>query len=110
MIKLVYCVTKKPGMTDEEFFHYWKTIHGALGARIPGLRKLVQSHRLAISDDAHPPDYDGMAELYFDDAEALLRARQSREWKAATADEAHFIDPNKVAYFVSREIVILDNL
>ena len=23
MIKLVYCITKKAGLTDEEFFHYW---------------------------------------------------------------------------------------
>ena len=24
MIKLVYCITKKVGLTDEEFFHYWE--------------------------------------------------------------------------------------
>jgi len=35
MIKLVYCITKKAGLTDEEFFHYWENIHGPLGARIP---------------------------------------------------------------------------
>ena len=33
---LVYCITKKPGMTDEEFFSYWKDVHGPIGARIPG--------------------------------------------------------------------------
>ena len=36
MIKLVYCITKKPGLTDEEFFHYWEHVHGPIGARIPG--------------------------------------------------------------------------
>lgn len=77
MIKLVYCITKKPGLTDEEFFHHWKNVH------------------------------DGIAELWFDSEEALLAARQSREWKASREDEANFIDPGKVAYFVSDEHTIL---
>jgi uncharacterized protein (TIGR02118 family) len=106
MIKLVYCITKKPGMSDEEFFRYWKDVHGPLGARIPGLRKFVQSHRLTVFGDKNRPDYDGMAELWFDDVEALLAARQSQEWRASTEDEANFIDHSKVAYFVSAEHAI----
>ena len=54
MIKLVYCITKKPGLTDEEFFHYWQNIHGPIGARIPHLRKLTQSHRITIPGDSSP--------------------------------------------------------
>ena len=108
MIKVVYCITKKAGLSDEEFFHYWENVHGAIGARIPLLRKLIQSHRLTVPGDGRRPDYDGMAELWFDDMEALLAARQSPEWKAATEDEEKFIDHSKVAYFVSEERVILD--
>jgi len=106
MIKLVYCVRKKPGLSDTEFFDYWKNIHGVIGARIPRLRRLVQSHRLAVPGDKYQPDYDGMAELWFEDMEALLAARESAEWKAATEDEANFIDHANVAYFVSEEHVI----
>ena len=51
-----------------------------------------------------------MAELWFDDIDALLKARQSPEWQASHADEANFIDHSKVAYFVSEEHVILDQL
>jgi hypothetical protein len=36
----------------------------------------------------------------------LLAARKSSEWKASSEDEANFIDPGKVAYFVSEEHVI----
>jgi uncharacterized protein (TIGR02118 family) len=110
MIKLVYCITKKEGLTDEEFFRYWKDIHGPIGARIPGLHRLVQSHRLTIDGDEHRADYDGMAELWFDSVKALLAARQSPEWKAASRDEAHFIDRKRVAYFVTEEHTILDEL
>jgi hypothetical protein len=31
MIKVVYCVTKKSGLTDEEFFLYWEKFHGPIG-------------------------------------------------------------------------------
>ncbi len=55
MIKLVYCITKKLDLTDEEFFHYWKNIHGPSAARIPHLRRLVQSHRLTIPGDNTVP-------------------------------------------------------
>jgi len=107
MIKLVYCITKKPGMSDEEFFHYWEKIHGPIGARIPGLRKLVQSHRLRVPGDSRPHDYDGMAELWFDDLAALLAARATPEWRASGEDEANFIDHRRVAYFIAEERVIL---
>ena len=103
MIKLVYCISKKPGMSDEAFFAYWYQIHGPIGARIPGLRRLVQSRRVPVPGDARPAEYDGMAELWFDDMPALLAARASAEWQASSADETNFIDPQRTAYFVSEE-------
>lgn len=106
MIKLVYCITKKSGLTDEEFFRYWKDVHGPIGARIPYLRRLVQSHRRVVAGDMYQHDFDGIAELWFDDEEALLAARESVEWKASREDEKNFIDPSKVAYFVSTEHTI----
>lgn len=109
MIKLVYCITKKAGLSDEEFFRYWENIHGPIGARIPRIRRLVQSRRLIVPGDKHRPDYDGMAELWFDNVEDLLAARQSPEWKVSSEDEANFVDHSNVAYFVSEERVILDN-
>jgi uncharacterized protein (TIGR02118 family) len=108
MIKLVYCITKKPGMTDEQFSRYWKDVHGPIGARIPRLRRLVQSHRVTVAGDKYQPDYDGMAELWFDDAQSLLAARQTPEWEASVQDEVNFIDHSKVAYFVAEEQIILD--
>ena len=108
MVKLVYCITKKAGLADDEFFRYWKDVHGPIGARIPGLRKLVQSHRLISPGVTSRAGFDGVAELWFDNWEALLAARQSREWQESSEDEANFIDPSKVASFVSEEHIILD--
>jgi uncharacterized protein (TIGR02118 family) len=104
MVKLVYCITKKATLTDEEFFDYWKNVHGPIGSRIPRLRKLVQSHRLAVA--GFRADYDGVAELWFDSLEDLQAARQSPEWKGSSEDEVNFIDYSKVALFVSEEHTI----
>jgi len=108
MIKVVYCITKKAALSDEQFFRYWKDVHGSVGSRIPGLRRLVQSRRIAIPGDTRLPDYDGVVELWFDDEAALLAARQSAEWKASTADEANFIDQSRVAYVVTKEHTVID--
>ena len=103
MIKVVYCITKKPGLTDAEFFDYWQNVHGPIGARIPGLRRLAQSHSVRLPGDARPGDFDGMAELWFDSVEALLAARQTPEWRRSSEDEQNFIDHSRVAYFVAEE-------
>jgi uncharacterized protein (TIGR02118 family) len=108
VIKLMYCITKKQGLTDDEFFQYWRNVHAPIGARIPGLRKLVQSHRLVLPGDQYHPDYDGVAELWFDSVESLLAARRSEEWTASTSDEENFVDHSKVAYLVTEEHIILD--
>jgi uncharacterized protein (TIGR02118 family) len=106
MIKLVYCFKKKAELSDQEFFDYWKNVHAPIGARIPGVRRFVQSRRLSIPGDKTPGDFDGMVELWFENVEALLSARRSQEWQASTADEQNFIDHSKVAYFVSEEHII----
>jgi len=36
MIKVVYCISKKAGLTDEEFFRYWQDVHGPLGGGFRG--------------------------------------------------------------------------
>lgn len=110
MIKVVYCITRKAELSEDEFFHYWKCVHGAIGARIPGLRRLVQSHRVAVPGDTRSSDFDGVAELWFDNVDALLAARQSPEWRASTEDEKNFINHKRVAYLVAEEHVILETV
>jgi uncharacterized protein (TIGR02118 family) len=108
MVKLVYCITRRPGMSLEEFSRYWRDVHGPLGRRIPGLRRLVQSHRTPHRGDMPAPAFDGMAELWFDDIATLEAARRSPEWRASSADEVHFIDHTRTAIFLTEEHEIPD--
>ncbi len=103
MIKLVYCITRRPDLSPDEFLRYWREVHAPIGARIPGVKRLVHSRAIDVPGDARSGDFDGMVELWFESIGALLKARRSEEWRTSTADEANFIDHAKVAYFVTEE-------
>jgi uncharacterized protein (TIGR02118 family) len=90
-------------MSDQDFDNYWRDVHGHIGARIPGLRRLVQSRAVRIPADARQPDFDGVAELWFEDEAALVRARASQEWQQSTQDEANFLDRSSTRYAVTEE-------
>ncbi len=109
MIKLVYSFRKRPDLSDAAFLQYWQNVHTPLGIAMPGIRRLIQSRTVRHDSDPFPPAYDGMVEIWFDDWEALGRARVSREWALSTDDEANFIEPGTAAYFITEERTVLDS-
>jgi len=107
MIKLVFTVRRKPGMSREDFQRYWYDQHGPLvrsRAEALRIRRYVQTHLLegelngylARSRGSEPERYDGVAELWWDSMEDYLAAGTSPEGRAAAAellkDERSFID------------------
>lgn len=111
MVKLIYCISKKPEMSVEEFQTYWRETHAPIAGAIPGLRRYVQCHVVPESYPADAagrmPGYDGAAELWFDDMPALRAAMSSPEVAAAVADEQNFIDHTRVASFITTENVVV---
>jgi uncharacterized protein (TIGR02118 family) len=104
MVKLIYCITRKPGLSVEAFQRYWRETHAPIAARIPGVRRYVQCHTLPeLYENERAPAYDGAAELWFDDLGAMRAAFASPEVAAAREDERNFIDHSKVALFVTEE-------
>ncbi|MFN8558438.1 MAG: EthD domain-containing protein [Dehalococcoidia bacterium] len=104
MIKVVVCAARKPGLSVEEFQRHWRERHGPLVARIPGVRRYVQSHPLPESyDGPNPPPYDGLAEIWWDDLEARARGRQTPEYRTVAEDELRFVDHGRSVTFVTEE-------
>jgi uncharacterized protein (TIGR02118 family) len=94
MIKRFVILRRKPGMSSEEFRHYWQNIHGQLIAKIPGLLKYIQYHvRSELSDNIDDP-IDGIAELWFASEEAQQKAYATPEYKAVVADEPNLFKMN----------------
>jgi uncharacterized protein (TIGR02118 family) len=79
MVKLVFTLYRRNGMSREEFQRYWREHHAPLvkrHAKTLRIRNYVQSHarhtdlddQLATSRGSIPSFYDGVAELWWDRA------------------------------------------
>jgi uncharacterized protein (TIGR02118 family) len=112
MIKYIICATRKAGMTREEFSAYWRHQHGPLVKSVPEfmrhVRKYVQCH---LVKDAVPlgaaGTYDGVAELWFDSPEDLVKAfNEPRYLEIIRPDELKFVDLGKCISFVTEEVQV----
>lgn len=106
MVKTVVFLKRKPGMPVEAFTTYWRTTHAELVARLPGLRRYVQSHTLLSGYRKGEPVYDGIAELWFDDTHAMRALARTREYAAVDADQRDFIDLSTMGLIITEEHVI----
>ena len=107
MLHILYFITRKPSLSDEEFHRYWKDTHGPIAARIAQTWRYEQSHRIPVEGTNSP--YDGAAEAWIEDQAALDALRTSAEYvNGALADEPNFIDMNRVEWLVTHDHVIKD--
>ena len=109
MIKSIGLLTRKPELTHEQFVKHWLEIHAPLAHAVPGVRRYVQSH---IMGERSRPDIpttdvavDGIAELWFDDLEAMQRSNATPEAKALHADGALFIGQIKSFVIEEKQII-----
>lgn len=110
MTKLISLIHRKFGLTDEQFYEYWKEKHGPLAARvIPGLRKYTQNHLVKLPGVQYA--CDGLVEIWFEDLEAYeeyLTWRQSDGAKVLLDDEDEFLDRSKTVRYVVEEHMIIE--
>jgi uncharacterized protein (TIGR02118 family) len=106
MVKVLTFLKRKPGMPVEEFQGYWLTKHPAAVLRLPGVRRYVQSHTLTSAYARGEPAWDGIAEVWADDTDALRAMTRGPEHAAVQADEAVFIDRSSMGLIVTEEHVV----
>ena len=121
MIKLTFAVRRRADVAPEEFHRYWRDEHGPLVRSfqaVLGIRRYVQVHRLdtpfndalRASRNALEP-FDGIAELWWDDLDALTAGASTTEGLAAgealLADEGRFIDLAQSALWLGEEVEII---
>ena len=109
MIKTISLLTRKEGLSREEFVKHWVEVHAPLAHAVPAVRRYVQSH---VVEERRRPDIpttdveiDGIAELWYDDRAAMERANASPEAKALHADGALFI--GRIKSYITEEKVIV---
>ncbi|HLI78716.1 MAG TPA: EthD family reductase [Candidatus Binataceae bacterium] len=107
LVKGVYQLKKLDGMSVDEFRKYWIEIHGSLGSKLPGLRRYVQSHLVDEAYSYARPHFDGVAQLWFDSADAMRAAFDSPPGKALGDDGPKFTDMAALRWFVAQEHVVI---
>ena len=107
MIKRMGFVRRKQGMSLEAFHDHWLTVHAPLAAKAPGLRQYIVSTTITPEGVDYKPAYDGLAEFWYDDLEALEAAESSPEWAATRADSPNFI--GEVAALFTTEVPIVED-
>jgi uncharacterized protein (TIGR02118 family) len=108
MVKVLTFIKRKPGMTVEDFQHYLLTRHPSVVTRLPGVRRYVQSHTLPSSYRKGEPAWDGIAEVWADDTEALRAMTRSPANADVQADEAQFIDRATMGLIVTEDQVVVE--
>ena len=117
MVKLIFALRRAAHLDREEFQRYWRDRHAPLVERhgkALGIRRYVQVHTLDSPANAllrasrgAPPEYDGVAELWFDTA-ALPDTPEARQAGAALLeDERRFIDLARSPIWLAEEHPII---
>jgi uncharacterized protein (TIGR02118 family) len=108
-VKVMNYVTRKPGVTREQFFHHWETVHGPLSARmLPWFRTYIQDHVMPLPGERTPP-FDGLDEMWVDDLEswkAVFDFHQSEEGKAMHDDESQFTARTPVIFLAEPQVLL----
>ena len=122
MIKLTYCLRRKPTMSLAEFHQYWREVHAPLVAQRAatlGIRRYVQVHTSDLPEvhallqgrnGGSPEPYDGVAELWFDSLDAMGSDDPAVAQANAElfADEQNFIDLANSPMWIAEEHVVVD--
>ena len=120
MLKLVYCLRRKPELTVEDFQRYWRDVHAPLVAEraaLLGIKRYVQVHTgmpevnavLQARNGGSPEPYDGVAELWVESLDALASEDPAVQQAAADLleDEGNFIDRSKSPIWIAEEHVVV---
>lgn len=122
MVKLVYCLRRRPDVSPDEFYRYWLETHGPKvkqAAEALRARRYVQSHTCGaelnqafVASRGLAPPYDGITEVWWDSIDDVKAGMTTPAGAAAAAmlleDEARFIDFSQSRVFMTTEHPIFD--
>ena len=94
MVKFFFVLRRRADVPPEQFHEYWRTTHGPIVAKLPGLVRYVQHHVVSVPRPEYAqddPPIDGIVETWWESPEALQRVQQSPELAAVVSDEVNFM-------------------
>ena len=108
MINAITIIKKKQGLTYEKFQNYWKNEHAEIVTRSPLVGTYVQSHPIYNDELTFEDTIDGIAEIWFDDTNAMRSLAATKEYKDIQDDEKVFIDGSAVRLIIAEDIITFE--
>ena len=108
MINAITIIKKKQGLTYEKFQNYWKNEHAEIVTRSPLVGTYIQSHPIYNDELTFEDTIDGIAEIWFDDTNAMRSLAATKEYKDIQDDEKVFIDGSAVRLIIAEDITTVE--
>ena len=108
MINAITIIKKKQGLTYEKFQNYWKNVHAEIVTRSPLVGTYVQSHPIYNDELTFEDTIDGIAEIWFEDTNAMRSLAATKEYKDIQDDEKVFIDGSAVRLIIAEDIITVE--
>ncbi len=123
MMKISYCMRRKPHLSRQEFQDYYRKKHTrVLSAEETAELAMVRYCQLHVveedvneildSERGGEPAFDAVAEIWVESEDAWRNTWLSEGGQAALAklklDEQNFVDWSRSVIFMSRELVMMD--
>lgn len=111
MIKLNLFLTRRADLSFQEFSDYWMNVHWPLVKTVPEVTentiRYVQQHNIGgVPDFVTAAPFDGVAEAWFPDMEAVGRVMGSEGWaNLVMKDDPNFLDVSKTLVMFTEEKV-----
>ena len=108
MINAITIIKKKQGLTYEKFQNYWKNEHAEIVTRSPLVGTYVQSHPIYNDKLTFEDTIDGIAEIWFDDTNAMRSLAATKEYEDIQDDEKVFIDGSAVRLIIAEDKITVE--
>ncbi len=108
MINAITIIKKKQALTYETFQNYWKNEHAKIVTRSPLVGTYVQSHPIYNDELTFEDTIDGIAEIWFEDTNAMRSLAATKEYKDIQDDEKVFIEGSAVRLIIAEDIITVE--
>lgn len=113
MIKVYALLPKRPDISAGQFHEHWSTVHREHALAITRLRRYVQAHRIddEMLSGLEQAPYDGIPEVWYDSLESAVGQDDDPDYvEGAKRDEPNFVDMNGIAWVMTDERLVRDDL
>lgn len=98
MIHQLIFASPKPGMSEEEFQHYWLEIHAVkYASKIPQIKRYLIDTIIPFGKGLKEPPFSGVAEIWLENEEEQLKSLQTKEF----LEGARLDEPNWAAFWLT---------